>query len=241
MTSSEIKVVADHAALVEEAADQIATAARIALADHQWFSIALSGGSTPEPVYSRLTEEPYNTAIDWSRVRIYFGDERCVPPDSPQSNYRMANEAMLSKLPISAENIFRMRGEIDPNQAAMEYGRLLKEHFGDTGGVDLNLLGMGDDGHTASLFPNSEALKETRHRCVAHLVTKLNAWRITMTAPFINRSDAVIFLVSGADKAARVREVREGPHDPQRLPSQLIHPVNGRLLWLLDSAAAGIG
>jgi 6-phosphogluconolactonase len=240
MTSPQTKVVADLAALVEEAADRITTAARTAIADHGWFSIALSGGSTPEPVYRRLTEEPYRSAIDWSCVRIYFGDERCVPPDSPQSNFHMAQKSMLSTLPIPAENIFRMRGEIDPSQAAMEYGRMLKEQFGD-GGLDSILLGMGGDGHTASLFPGTDVLNETKHRCVAHMVPKLNAWRITMTAPFINRADAVMFLVSGTDKADIVREVLEGPRDPQRLPSQLIRPINGRLTWLLDSAAAGIG
>lgn len=240
MTSPELKVVSDLIALVEEAADRIASAARAALGDHEFFSVALSGGSTPEPVYRRLTEEPYRSAIEWGRVRVYFGDERCVPPDSDQSNYHMAMGAMLSRVPIPPENVFRMRGEIDPNEAAIEYGKLLKEHFGD-GGLDMILLGMGDDGHTASLFPGTEALNETRHRCVANFVAKMNTWRITMTAPFINRADRVMFLVSGAGKAHRVTEVLEGPREPERLPSQLIHPVNGRLTWLLDSAAAGMG
>src|SRR5579859_387754 len=131
MTSPEIKVVADLNALVEEAADRIASAARSAISDHDAFSVALSGGSTPEPVYRRLTEEPYRSAIDWAKVRVYFGDERCVSPDSDQSNYRMARGAMLSRVPIPEQNVFRIRGEIDPNQAAIEYGKLLKEHFGD--------------------------------------------------------------------------------------------------------------
>ena len=239
-TPPEIKVVTDLNALVEEAADRIASAARGAIGDHDSFSLALSGGSTPEPVYRRLTEEPYRSAIEWGKVRIYFGDERCVPPESDQSNYHMARGAILSRVPIPPQNLFRMRGEIDPNEAAIEYGKMLKEQFGD-GGLDLVLLGMGDDGHTASLFPGTEALNETKHRCVANFVPKLNAWRITMTAPFINKADAVMFLVSGAAKAQRVAEVLEGPRDPQRLPSQLIHPVNGRLVWLLDSGAAGMG
>ena len=238
MNNPEIKVVADLPALVEEAADRIAAAARTAIADHGSFSIALSGGSTPEPVYRRLTQPPYASAIDWSRVRIYFGDERCVPPESDQSNYHMVRGAMLEALPIPQQNVFRMRGEIDPEQAATEYGRLLKEHFGDAG-LDLILLGMGDDGHTASLFPGTAALHESKHRCVANFVPKLNAWRITLTAPFINRADAVAFLVSGQGKAARVQEVISGPRDPDRLPSQLVGPVNGRLTWLLDAAAAG--
>src|SRR4051794_22945202 len=232
MTSPEIKVVPDLNALVEEAADRIASAARVAIRDHDSFSLALSGGSTPEPVYRRLTEEPYRSAIDWGKVRIYFGDERTVPPESDQSNYHMAKAALLSKVPIPGQNIFRICGEVDPNRAAVEYGKLLKEHFGD-GGLDLILLGMGDDGHTASLFPGTEALNESRHRCVANFVQKMNTWRITMTAAFINRADGAIFLVSGAGKAPRVREVLDGPRDPQRLPSQLIHPVNGKLTWLL--------
>jgi 6-phosphogluconolactonase len=241
MTSPEIKVVTDLSALVEETADRIASAARSAIADHGTFSLGLSGGSTPEPVYRRLAEEPYGSAIDWGKVKIFFGDERCVPADSTQSNYRMARETILSKVPIAEGNVFRMRGEIDPNDAAIEYGRLLKAQFGD-GGVDMILLGMGDDGHTASLFPETEALNESKHRCVANFVPKMNTWRITMTAPFINRADAVVFLVSGGGKASRVAEVLKGPREPRRLPSQLIHPVNGRLTWLLDSAAAaGIG
>jgi 6-phosphogluconolactonase len=240
MTSPEIKVVPDKASLINEAADRIAGAARAAIADHGSFSIALSGGSTPEPVYERLADEPYRSAIQWTSVRIYFGDERCVPPDSPQSNFHMADKALLSKVPISSENVFRMRGEIDPEQAAIEYGKLLKQQFGD-GGLDLVLLGMGDDGHTASLFPGTAALSETRHRCVANFVPKLNAWRITLSASFINRADAVYFLVSGQDKLERVNEVINGAREPQRLPSQLIQPVNGRLTWLLDSPAAWIG
>src|SRR6185437_14908365 len=189
---------------------RIAAAARAAIADHGTFSIALSGGSTPEPVYRRLADEPYRSAIQWMNVRIYFGDERCVPPDSPQSNFRMAREALLSNVPIPAENVFRMRGEIDPELAAIEYGKLLKQQFGD-GGLDLVLLGMGDDGHTASLFPGTTALAETKHRCVPNFVPKLEVWRITLSAPFINRADAVYFLVSGSDKAGRVNEVLNGP------------------------------
>jgi len=130
-----------------------------------------------------------------------------------------------------------MRGEIDPNDGAIEYGKLLKEHFED-GGLDLVLLGMGDDGHTASLFPQAEALKETKHRCVANHVPKLNVWRITMTAPFINRADSVLVMVAGENKAKRVQEVLEGPRDPERLPIQLIQPASGKMTWLLDAAAA---
>ena len=165
MNSPEIKVLPDLPSLVREAAERIATAAGQAIANHGSFTLALAGGSTPKPVYELLAQEPYRSQIDWEKVEVFFGDERCVPPDSPQSNYRMANEALLSKVPIPAGNVHRMRGEIDANQAATEYGQLLKDRFGD-GGLDLVLLGMGPDGHTASLFPGTDALRETHHRCV---------------------------------------------------------------------------
>jgi 6-phosphogluconolactonase len=132
-----------------------------------------------------------------------------------------------------------MRGEIDPNQAAKEYGQMLKEKFGE-GGLDLVLLGMGDDGHTASLFPNTQALRETKHRCVANFVPKMNTWRITLSAPFINQCKRVLILVAGAEKEQPLSEALEGPRDPERLPIQLIEPVNGQLVWMIDAAAAGM-
>jgi len=161
-----------------------------------------------------------------------------VPPDHPESNYRMAHEAMLSKLPIPEPNIHRVHGELPPELAATEYGKLLKDKFGD-GGADMVLLGMGDDGHTASLFPGTAALSEAKHRCVANHVPKLNAWRITTTYPFLNKANQVLILVAGAAKAQRLTEVLEGQTDIQRLPIQGIEPA-GQLTWLLDAAAAGM-
>ena len=224
--------------MTKEAAGRIVEAAGEAIAARGGFSIALSGGSTPKPVYESLAREPYRSRINWDKVEIYFGDERCVPPESDQSNYRMANEALLSKVPLPAGNVYRIRGEIDPKQAAIEYGQLLKQKFGD-GGLDLALLGMGPDGHTASLFPCTTALHETHHRCVPNYVDKFKSWRVTLTAPFLNRSRAVMFLVAGADKAQRIAEVLNGPKDPERLPIQLISPTSGQVTWLLDTAAAG--
>lgn len=235
----QIKVLPDVAGIARETADLIVASALDAISIKGTFSLALSGGHTPEALYALLAEEPYRSAVDWAKVEIFFGDERCVPPDSPESNYGMARTKMLSKLPIPGDNVYRMRGEIDPNEAAKEYGQMVKEKFGD-GGIDLVLLGMGPDGHTASLFPGTEALNETRHRCVANYVPKLKAWRITLTAPFINRSGAVAILVAGKDKAERLQEVLEGPRDPQKLPIQLIRPESGSLLWLVDVAAAGM-
>ncbi|MDB5290019.1 MAG: pgl [Phycisphaerales bacterium] len=235
----EIKVVPNMTELVREAADRIVDAARRAIAEKGSFSIALSGGHTPKGLYELLASEPYRSAIDWPNVEIYFGDERSVPPDSDQSNFRMANEALLSKVPIPRDHIHRIRGEIDPNTAAIEYGQLLKQKFGD-GGLDMALLGMGDDGHTASLFPGTAALHETHHRAVANHVEKLNAWRVTMSAPFLNRSREIMILISGADKAKRAAEVLEGPREPERLPIQMIEPRDGKVTWLLDAAAAGM-
>ena len=231
----EIKVFPTPADIAEEAARRVIDVAQ----STERFSFVLAGGSTPKALYELLATESYRDQIDWSRCRVYFGDERCVPPDHADSNFRMAKLALLSKVPIPGDNIYRIRGEINPNDAAIEYGKLLKEHF-DNGGPDLVLLGMGDDGHTASLFPGTEALKETHHRCVANYVEKFKAWRVTLSAPFINRAENVIILAAGAGKAARLQEVLEGPQDPERLPIQLIRPASGKLTWLLDSAAAAM-
>jgi 6-phosphogluconolactonase len=239
MSDIKVKVVPDAVALAEEAAGLVAEAAGKAVAMQGTFSLVMSGGGTPKALYHRLAQEPYRSSIDFSKVEIYFGDERCMPPDHADSNYRMAKETLFDQVPIPPANIHRIRGETEPEQAAKEYGELLKSRFGD-GGADLVLLGMGDDGHTASLFPGSTALDETKHRCVALHVEKLNAWRVTMTAPFINRARQVLVLISGAGKAARVAEVLEGPRDPRRLPIQLIQPASGNLIWLMDVAAAGM-
>ena len=239
MMNPEIKVLPDPAAVAVEGAERFIVAAREAVDLGGRFSVAFSGGHTPKAMFELLAGEPYRSRVTWEKVEVFFSDERCVPPDSTESNYRMASEALLKRVPIPGDNVYRMRGDIDPQESAREYGELLKEKFGD-GGPDLIMLGMGPDGHTASLFPNTEALHETKHRCVANYVEQLKTWRITMSAPFINRARAVMFLVTGADKARRVAEVLEGPRDTERLPSQLILPVAGKFIWLMDAAAAGM-
>jgi 6-phosphogluconolactonase len=236
---SEIKVVPDAAEVAREAAERVVVAAGRAADEGRIFSIALAGGGTPKALYELLATDAYKARIDWPRVEVFFGDERTVPSDHKDSNYRMAREALLSRVPIPGDNVYRMAGEREPNIAAKEYGQMLKEKFGE-GGIDVVLLGMGDDGHTASLFPETDALNETRHRCVANFVPKLNTWRLTLTAPFINRSRDVILLVGGASKAARLQEVLEGTPDPRRLPVQLIRPEAGRLTWIVDARAAGM-
>jgi 6-phosphogluconolactonase len=237
---ADIRVLKDSPAVAHAAADMIVHAARQSASAGKNYSIVLSGGSTPKLLYQLLAADPYRAQIDWSKIEMYFGDERVVPVDHPDSNFKMANEALLSHVPLKPENVHRMRGEIDPNQAAIEYGQMLKARFGE-GGPDMTLLGMGDDGHTASLFPHTSAVAETHHRCVAHFVEKSTtgrSWRITLTAPFFNRSAQVLFLVTGASKAARLVEVFRGTRDPERLPVQLIQPASGQLIWMLDEAAA---
>ena len=242
MSIPEIKVLPDATGIAREAAERIVVAARHAIEMSGEFSIALSGGSTPKALYELLAGPYYRPQIAWAKVTVFFGDERCVPPNHPESNYRMANEALLSRVPIPGDNVYRIRGEIDPQEAAAEYDLILKEKFGD-GGVELNLLGMGKDGHTASLFPGTDAVNDQVHRAVANYAehsTTGKSWRVTMTAAFLNRSHQVLVLVAGADKAARVAEVLEGPRDPQRLPIQLIDPPQGKVTWLLDIAAAAM-
>jgi 6-phosphogluconolactonase len=242
MLQPEIKVLPDAGAIAAEAAQRIAGAADEAIALTGRFTLGLSGGSTPRLLYQLLAER-YRDALDWAKVHVFFGDERCVPPEHRESNYRMAHETLLSTVPIPVEQVHRMRGEIEPEAAAKEYGLMLKETFGDDGGLDLLLLGMGQDGHTASLFPGTAAVNETHHRVVANYAehsTTGKSWRITVTAPFINRSRAVLILVAGAGKAEALARAREGPPDPQKYPVQLVAPASGRLSWLIDAAAAGM-
>lgn len=245
MPAPHLIVVKDLGALAHAALRLFVDAATTAIAERGSFSVALAGGGTPKALYELLAKgEPTRPMwpFDWNRVNVFFGDERCVPPDHADSNYKMAYDTLLSKVPIPPSNVHRMKGEIEPaNEAAKEYGQTLKHMFGD-GGLDLVLLGMGDDGHTASLFPGTPALDETHHRVVAQFVEKSTtgrSWRITMTAPFINKAREVAVLVAGAGKADRVAEVLNGPRDPHRLPIQMIDPSSGRLVWLLDEAAAG--
>jgi 6-phosphogluconolactonase len=241
--SREIKVVPDARAVAAEAAERVTTAAERAIAERGAFSIALSGGSTPKALYALLTAEPYRSRIDWSKVHILFGDERGVPPEHKDSNYKTADEALLSKVPIPRNQIHRMKGELGERaeDAAKEYGLMLQKRFPD--GLDVVLLGMGGDGHTASIFPGTPAVSEKEHRVLGYFATNSStgkSWRITMTALFINQAREILVLLAGADKAARLKEVLEGPQDPDRLPIQLIKPARGKVVWIIDVAAAGV-
>ncbi|MFQ5802337.1 MAG: 6-phosphogluconolactonase [Candidatus Methylomirabilales bacterium] len=208
------------------------------------FAVALSGGSTPKALYALLASDQYRQQVPWSKVHVFWGDERCVPPDHPDSNYRMTRQSLLDKVPIPEENIHRMPVERgDHCRAAAEYEETLRSFFqiaaGEQPHFDLILLGMGADGHTSSLFPWTAALAETERLITSNYVEKLGTYRLTLTAPVINRAANVVFLVSGETKASVLREVLEGAYEPQRLPSQLIRPVKGRLLFIVDRAAAG--
>ncbi len=235
----DIKVLPDADAIAQAAAERIVQAAGEAIELRNIFTLALAGGSTPKTLYELLASDSFRHEVDWARVEIFFGDERSVPPGHPDSNYRMAERAMLARLQIPGDNIYRMAGELDPVEAAEQYDQMLREKFTDQG-MDMILLGMGDDGHTASLFPGTEALGETERLCVANHVPKLRTSRITLTAPFINRARHVLFLVAGAGKKDRVEEVLEGRPDSDRLPVHLIRPESGQLTWLIDAAAAGM-
>ncbi|MDT7604245.1 MAG: 6-phosphogluconolactonase [Acidobacteriota bacterium] len=227
-------------AVARAAAERFVELANEGAAKSGRFSVALSGGSTPRRIYELLAGEELRAAVDWSKVHIFFGDERCVPPDDDESNYRMARETLLSRVSVAPENIHRMTGEGDAVANARLYEDDLRAFFGEVAlpAFDLVMLGLGEDGHTASLFPGSRALDERAAWVTANRVEKLGAFRLTLTAPVINNAAHVMFVVAGAGKAERLREVIEGARDPHRLPAQLIRPARGTLEWYADRAAA---
>jgi 6-phosphogluconolactonase len=235
-----VQVFDDAEAVARASAELFARVAREAVDERGAFSVALSGGTTPRRVYELLAGEEFRADVPWSSVHVFFGDERAVPADHAESNYRMAGEALLSRVTIPAENVHRIEGLGDAAANASNYEAVMRRFFGDTDWprFDLIFLGMGDDGHTASLFPNTTALEESRAWVTANWVEKFNAWRITLTANAINASRRVVFLVTGASKAERLREVLNGARDPSRLPSQMIRPTDGALAWYVDRAAA---
>jgi 6-phosphogluconolactonase len=243
-SAQSIEIFATPSDLFHAAAEEFIRAARSAIGAQGRFAVALSGGSTPKALYSLLAAN-YAT-FAWNRVFLFFGDERHVPPTDSESNYRMVNETLLSKLSIPAENVFRVHAENpDAAAAASDYEAQLRSFFGLRSGVrpvelprfDLILLGMGPDGHTASLFPESDALGEESRLVVANWVAKFNTHRITLTFPVLNHAAEVIFMTSGADKAEILRQVLEEKNTPP-LPSQRVQPTDGKLLWMLDQAAS---
>ncbi len=229
----------DRDQLSRAAADRFVESANESITTRGRFAVALSGGSTPRQLYQQLASNAYRARVDWPHVHVFWGDERTVPPDNADSNYRMANETLLSRVPIPQENIHRMLAELDPEVAAKEYEQTLHDFWGNVlPRFDLALLGLGTNGHTASLFPYTSALSERTRECVAVWVPELNTTRLTLTVPVLNHAAQIVFLVSGIDKAGVLREVLRGPYEPERLPAQFIHAEDGELLWLVDQAAA---
>jgi 6-phosphogluconolactonase len=228
--------------LFQAAAEEVIRAATSAVAERGRFTIALSGGSTPKSMYTLIAANA-STSLPWDRMFFFWGDERHVPPDDPESNYRMAKEALLSKVPVPAANIFRVLTENPDAAAAAEaYEQTLRKFFavapGEFPHFDLILLGLGPDGHTASLFPETAALREKARLVVANWVEKFEASRITFTLPLLNAARCVAFLVSGMDKAAVLHEVLEGSAPAEKYPSKLVQPSEGKLIWFVDRAAA---
>jgi 6-phosphogluconolactonase len=226
--------------MAREAARRFAELAEACAKHAGRFAVALSGGSTPKAMFQILAEKPFADTLPWRSIYIFWGDERCVPPDHAESNYRMADETLLSKVPIPRENIFRIPAEDeDHSRAAADYSEALRRFFGEESPTfNLVFLGMGADGHTASLFPHTTALRAGDRITAANYVEKFQSWRITLTADTINRARNIVFLVAGADKAPALKEVIEGPRNPDLYPSQLIEPSHGSLLWMVDEAAA---
>jgi 6-phosphogluconolactonase len=240
----EVNIVADGSALARFAAERFATAVEKAVAARGTAFVALSGGSTPKQMGTVLAREPYRSRIPWDRVQIFWGDERWVPPASPDSNAGEAMRGFLNLVPIPPANVHPWETEAEtPEQAAAAYDGVLRELFGEPSGVprfDLVLLGMGDDGHTASLFPDTAALTVTDRLAAENFVPKLDANRLTLTAPVLNAGRDIVFLVGGPGKADTLEEVLDGPERPTELPAQLIRPSrpDGKLVWLVDQDAA---
>jgi len=240
----DIRILADPAAITHRAADEFVKSASEAVAQHGVFNVAFAGGSTPKSLYALLADDPaFRSKIAWDKMRVFFGDERHVPPDHSDSNFRMASEALFSKGLLNPEQIARIKGEYpDTEKAALEYEQVLRAYFQQKDGeyprFDLVLLGMGDEGHTLSLFPGTKALHPGSRIVVRNWVGKFFTERVTITAETANHANRVMFMITRADKAPALKAVLEGPYEPEQLPAQFIQPLSGNALWLIDRDAA---
>jgi 6-phosphogluconolactonase len=239
-----LKVAQSAEEITQLAAELFTANVRQAVAARGVARVAISGGSTPRTVFELLAnpDAPYLASVPWQQLQLFWVDERCVPPTDADSNYRMTKAAMLDKVPLPAENIHRMEGELDPEEAASRYEAAIRNAFrlegAQTPTFDLIWLGLGPDGHTASLFPHTEGLNEMSRIVIANHVPQKDVWRVTLTWPVIVQGREVAFLMEGAEKAEMVRNVFTGAYDPDTLPAQLIRPASGKLTLMLDSAAA---
>jgi 6-phosphogluconolactonase len=244
-TNREIRLLANGNAIAQAAATDFLDAANEAVRQKGSFSVALAGGSTPKDLYGLLASDPLKAKVPWSKIQFFFGDERHVPPDDPESNFRMANEAMLAKAPIDPKQVHRIKSEkANAAEAAQEYEQELSESFklkaDELARFDLILLGMGPEGHTASLFPGTKALNEQRRLVVSNWVGKFYTDRITLTPPVLNNAARIMFMAHGAEKAPALKAVLEGPYEPDQLPAQIINPPKGKVVWLIDPSAASM-
>ena len=241
VTKPEIIICQNLSELNRKAAEEFIALAGAANARRGRFTVALSGGSTPKALYALLASAEYRNRLDWSRVHLFWGDERCVPPDHPESNFRMVQESLLSKVEIPRENIHRMAGEKNPQAAAADYENALRRFFNSSHAdprFDLIYLGLGEDGHTASLFPGSAALSENQRWVTIDYVERLQAHRLTLTLPVINAAAQITFLVSGKSKRAIVKQLLGADVDSSILPAAKVSPTDGRLTWLITQDAA---
>lgn len=238
----ELRVFDDPAAVAAGTAEEIERRVHDRLRMGRLFTLTLAGGSTPRPTYELLAGEPYRERLPWARIHLFWGDERPVPPNHEDSNFGLAWQSLITKVRIPPGNVHRLRGELDPDEAAEEYERELRGFFeltpADMPRFDLVLLGMGEDGHTASLFPASTALEERERLVVAPRVEAQETKRLTLTCPVLNNAACIVFIVTGENKADTLRAVLEDRDDPPRYPAQLIRPRDGTLLWHVDRAAA---
>ncbi|MDQ3855522.1 MAG: 6-phosphogluconolactonase [Chloroflexota bacterium] len=238
-TRTEVVVLPAKDDVARRGAEELVAAAGEAIGARGQFTVALSGGSTPVGMYKLLAAEPYRSQVAWEHVQFYWSDERCVPPDHPDSNYGAAARALLDGLSLPEEHVHRMRGEADPDAAAAEYDADVRAVVpGSPPAFDVIYLGMGDDGHTASLFPHTRALHVTDRLVSSNYVEKLDTHRLTFTSTLINAAKRVIMLVTGEGKAESLKAVLEGERDPETYPSQLVAPATGQLLWVVDEPAA---
>ncbi|RBL88249.1 6-phosphogluconolactonase [Chitinophaga flava] len=235
----ELHIAKDPAQLSENVAAWISNYIQEVLQDQEQFTFVLSGGNTPKQLYALLAKEPYQQIIPWEKIHFFWGDERAVPFEDERNNARMAFDVLLDKVPVNPDNIHVMRTDIAPEQSAAEYEKILKNYFKDEDFTfDLVLLGMGDDGHTLSLFPGTPVVHEEDAWVKAFFLKAQDMYRITLTAPVVNEAACVLFLTTGANKAMTLKSVIEGTFDADKFPSQLIRPQEGELHWFVDEAAA---
>ena len=234
-----LEIVADETALAEAATQRFISDASAAVRERGVFNVSLAGGSTPKVMYGRLAAQPLRGKVDWNAVRFYFGDERCVPPDHPDSNYGMARRHLFAPLGIPEDRVYRIRGEAQPQAAADEYEEVLRRTLGSDPALDLVFLGMGPEGHTASLFPGTFQQFDPHRLVVTTFVEKLNANRVTLTPYAINGARAILVVAGGDSKADALAHVLSGPREPDVYPAQILSPRHGTLTWLVDRAAAG--